>query len=168
MDWGLLQSQSKNWFLRGKLLIPYRSVYFGAMVSKKNTWQIRIILLALVAQNWNCGARMKWKKNVNQVSNYIHQLQNKSWPTLMMSVMQVLNVLLRFAWLQTVLNFRLPFLHRQSLVAIVASLEIIGRGIWNFFWFDWFQNSQFHNRLSFVDDLDNCIADSWFYSHYIW
>jgi hypothetical protein len=33
MDWGLLQTQSTNWLLRDKLLIPYRSVYFGAMVS---------------------------------------------------------------------------------------------------------------------------------------
>ena len=30
------------------------------------------------------------------------------------------------------LEFPTAFLHRQSLVAIVASLEIIGRGIWNF------------------------------------
>ncbi|KAG6769062.1 hypothetical protein POTOM_024677 [Populus tomentosa] len=85
MDWGLLQSLSKNWLLRDKLLIPYRSVYFVAMV---------------------------------------------------------LNVLLRFAWLRTVLNFRLPFLHRQSLIAIVASLEIIRRGIWNFFRLE---NEHLHN-----------------------
>ncbi|GMJ13446.1 PHO1 homolog 3 [Hibiscus trionum] len=43
-----------------------------------------------------------------------------------------LNVLLRFAWLQTVLNFKFP-LHPQTLTTIVASLEIIRRGIWNFF-----------------------------------
>ncbi|KAJ6749608.1 hypothetical protein OIU85_000263 [Salix viminalis] len=76
MDWGLLQTQSTNWLLRDKLLIPYRSVYFGAMV---------------------------------------------------------LNVFLRFAWLQTVLNFQVPFLHRQTIIAVVASLEIIRRGLWNFF-----------------------------------
>ncbi|KAJ6864250.1 phosphate transporter PHO1 [Populus alba x Populus x berolinensis] len=76
MDWGLLQTQSTNWLLRDKLLIPYRSVYFGAMV---------------------------------------------------------LNVFLRFAWLQTVLNFQVPFLHRQAIIAVVASLEIIRRGLWNFF-----------------------------------
>ncbi|KAE8678375.1 Phosphate transporter PHO1-like protein 5 [Hibiscus syriacus] len=43
-----------------------------------------------------------------------------------------LNVLLRFAWLQTVLNFTFS-LHEQTLLTIVASLEIIRRGIWNFF-----------------------------------
>ncbi|KAJ9709364.1 hypothetical protein PVL29_001033 [Vitis rotundifolia] len=75
-DWGLLQKHSKNPWLRDKLLIPYKIVYFGAMV---------------------------------------------------------LNVLLRLAWLQTVLNFKLPFLHTEALVTIVACLEIIRRGIWNFF-----------------------------------
>lgn len=76
LDWGLLQRNSKNRWLRDKLLIPHHSVYFGAMV---------------------------------------------------------LNVLLRLAWLQTVLDFQVSFLHKQTLITIVASLEIIRRGIWNFF-----------------------------------
>nr|XP_023903623.1 phosphate transporter PHO1 homolog 3-like isoform X5 [Quercus suber] len=76
IDWGLLQRRSKNRWLRDKLLVPHKSVYFGAMV---------------------------------------------------------LNVLLRFAWMQTVLGFQVSFLHKNSLIAIVASLEIIRRGIWNFF-----------------------------------
>ncbi|KAK1395213.1 hypothetical protein POM88_014269 [Heracleum sosnowskyi] len=46
---------------------------------------------------------------------------------------EVLNVLLRLAWLQTVLDFQVSFLHKQTLITIVASLEIIRRGIWNFF-----------------------------------
>ncbi|KAH1097744.1 hypothetical protein J1N35_014665 [Gossypium stocksii] len=74
-DWGLLNRHSKNRWLRDKLLVPYKKVYFGAMG---------------------------------------------------------LNILLRFAWLQTVLNFQFP-LHPQTLTTIVASLEIIRRGIWNFF-----------------------------------
>ena len=32
LDWGLLQRNSKNRWLRDKLLIPHHSVYFGAMV----------------------------------------------------------------------------------------------------------------------------------------
>ncbi|KDP41236.1 hypothetical protein JCGZ_15643 [Jatropha curcas] len=76
IDWGLLQRKSKNRWLRDKLLLPHKTVYFTAMV---------------------------------------------------------VNVLLRFAWLQTVLNFSFPNLHRETSIAIVASLEIIRRGIWNFF-----------------------------------
>ncbi|KAL4348871.1 hypothetical protein GQ457_17G015760 [Hibiscus cannabinus] len=75
-DWGLLQRHSRNRWLRDKLLVPRKSVYFGAMV---------------------------------------------------------LNVLLRFAWLQAVFKFELSGLHRQAMITIVASLEIIRRGIWNFF-----------------------------------
>ncbi|KAG5522414.1 hypothetical protein RHGRI_034558 [Rhododendron griersonianum] len=76
VDWGLFQKNSKNRWLRDKLLVPHKSVYFAAMV---------------------------------------------------------LNVLLRLVWMQTVLNFSVPFFHIQTLTALVAVLEIIRRGIWNFF-----------------------------------
>lgn len=36
-DWGLLNRNSKNRWLRDKLLVPQKSVYFIAMVSYKNT-----------------------------------------------------------------------------------------------------------------------------------
>ncbi|GER43769.1 EXS (ERD1/XPR1/SYG1) family protein [Striga asiatica] len=76
IDWGLFQWHSKNRFLRDKLLIPHKIVYFVAMV---------------------------------------------------------LNVLLRLAWMQTVMNVTVFSLHRQTMITLVASLEIIRRGIWNFF-----------------------------------
>ncbi|KAF5792020.1 putative SPX domain-containing protein [Helianthus annuus] len=77
MDWGLLCRNSENPWLRDKLIVPNKSVYFIAMV---------------------------------------------------------LNVILRLAWMQTVLDFNeASFLHRNALIAVVASLEIIRRGIWNFF-----------------------------------
>ncbi|KAJ4871045.1 Phosphate transporter PHO1-like protein 4 [Raphanus sativus] len=76
VDWGLLQRGCKNSFLRDKLLVPHKSVYYAAMV---------------------------------------------------------LNVLLRLVWLQTVLDTKFSFLHRETLVALLACLEIIRRGIWNFF-----------------------------------
>ncbi|KAG2261580.1 hypothetical protein Bca52824_068659 [Brassica carinata] len=75
-DWGLLNRTSKNRWLRDKLLVPHKRVYFIAMI---------------------------------------------------------LNVVLRFAWLQTVLDFEFKFLHTQTVLAVVACLEIIRRGIWNFF-----------------------------------
>ncbi|KAK0598726.1 hypothetical protein LWI29_037375 [Acer saccharum] len=76
VDWGLLQRHSKNRWLRDKLLVPCKTVYFAAMV---------------------------------------------------------FNVLLRFAWLQTVLDLKLDFLHEETVITVFASLEIIRRGIWNFF-----------------------------------
>ncbi|CAN6574751.1 unnamed protein product [Malus baccata var. baccata] len=77
IDWGLLQRNSKNPWLRDKLLVSNHNVYFVAMG---------------------------------------------------------LNVLLRLAWMQSVLGIRgAPFVHRTALITIVACLEIIRRGIWNFF-----------------------------------
>ncbi|VVA92380.1 unnamed protein product [Arabis nemorensis] len=74
-DWGLLHRPSKGW-LREKLLVPNKAVYYVAMV---------------------------------------------------------LNIVLRLAWLQTVLDFNISFLHRETMIALLAGLEIIRRGIWNFF-----------------------------------
>ncbi|KAH7532672.1 hypothetical protein FEM48_Zijuj04G0046900 [Ziziphus jujuba var. spinosa] len=77
LDWGLLRRNSKNPWLRDKLIIPNKAVYFAVMV---------------------------------------------------------LNVILRLAWMQTVMGFtQAPYLHKKALIAIVACLEIIRRGIWNFF-----------------------------------
>ncbi|XP_071915674.1 phosphate transporter PHO1 homolog 9 [Coffea arabica] len=77
MDWGLLRRNSKNPWLRDKLLISNKKIYFAAIV---------------------------------------------------------INILLRLVWMQLVLDLQeAPFLHRKALVAVVACLEILRRGIWNFF-----------------------------------
>ncbi|GMI99245.1 hypothetical protein like AT3G29060 [Hibiscus trionum] len=76
-DWGLLNRNSTNPWLRDKLALPHKGVYYAAMV---------------------------------------------------------LNCVLRLAWMQQVLGIQtVPFLHKNALVAVVASLEIVRRGIWNFF-----------------------------------
>ncbi|KAK4417642.1 Phosphate transporter [Sesamum alatum] len=86
IDWGLLQRNSRNPWLRDKLLISNKSVYFGAIV---------------------------------------------------------VNILLRLVWMQLVLDFNeAPFLHRRAMVAVVACLEILRRGIWNFFRLE---NEHFNN-----------------------
>ncbi|XP_073118650.1 phosphate transporter PHO1 homolog 3-like isoform X2 [Henckelia pumila] len=77
IDWGLLQRNSKNRWLRDKLLVSNKAVYFVAIV---------------------------------------------------------VNILLRLVWMQLVLDIQeAPFLHRKAMVALVACLEILRRGIWNFF-----------------------------------
>ncbi|KAH6830391.1 hypothetical protein C2S53_007557 [Perilla frutescens var. hirtella] len=76
-DWGLVQRNSRNPWLREELLISNKAVYFAAIV---------------------------------------------------------VNILLRLVWMQSVLDFNeTEFLHRRAVVAVVACLEIIRRGIWNFF-----------------------------------
>ncbi|XP_057777186.1 phosphate transporter PHO1 homolog 10-like isoform X3 [Salvia miltiorrhiza] len=76
VDWGLLQRRSKNLFLRDKLIVPHKNVYFVAMV---------------------------------------------------------LDILLRFAWLQLVLILDVHSLHGKTVSTIFSCLEILRRGLWNFF-----------------------------------
>ncbi|KAK4409852.1 Phosphate transporter [Sesamum angolense] len=89
IDWGLLRKNAKNRWLRDKLLISNKAVYFVAIV---------------------------------------------------------LNVLLRLVWMQLILDFEVPFLHRRAMVALVACLEILRRGIWNFFRLE---NEHFNNVESY-------------------
>ncbi|XP_073310364.1 phosphate transporter PHO1 homolog 9-like [Primulina huaijiensis] len=86
MDWGLLQKNSRNPWLRDKLLVPNKAVYFVAIV---------------------------------------------------------VNILLRLVWMQLVLDFNeAPFIHRRAMIALVGCLEILRRGIWNFFRLE---NEHFNN-----------------------
>ncbi|KAL3629397.1 hypothetical protein CASFOL_026619 [Castilleja foliolosa] len=86
IDWGLLRKDAKNPWLRDKLLLSNKAMYFVAIV---------------------------------------------------------VNILLRLVWMQLVLDFHeAPFLHGRAMVAVVACLEIIRRGIWNFFRLE---NEHFNN-----------------------
>ncbi|XP_042022453.1 phosphate transporter PHO1 homolog 9-like [Salvia splendens] len=76
VDWGLMQRNSRNPWLRDKLLISNKAVYFVAIV---------------------------------------------------------VNMLLRLVWMQLVLDFQISFLHPKGMVALIACLEILRRGMWNFF-----------------------------------
>ncbi|KAI3934654.1 hypothetical protein MKX01_012194 [Papaver californicum] len=48
-------------------------------------------------------------------------------------IAMVLDVILRLAWLQSVVNFHVTFLHQTAFTTVVACLEILRRGMWNFF-----------------------------------
>ncbi|KAM1300059.1 hypothetical protein PS1_011447 [Malus domestica] len=76
MDWGLLRKTSKNKYLRDRLVVPHKIVYFAAMV---------------------------------------------------------LNVVLRLAWMQLVLEFKLRTVNKVTITTVIAFLEVIRRGIWSFF-----------------------------------
>ncbi|XP_058777329.1 phosphate transporter PHO1 homolog 10-like isoform X2 [Vicia villosa] len=75
-DWSLLQRHSKNRYLRDKLIVSHKSVYYLAMV---------------------------------------------------------VNVVLRLSWMQLVLELDWRPLHKVAIITFISCLEIIRRGIWNFF-----------------------------------
>ncbi|KAL3643896.1 hypothetical protein CASFOL_011828 [Castilleja foliolosa] len=59
----------------------------------------------------------------------------------------VVNICLRLVWMQLILDFNeTPFLHRNSMIALVACLEIFRRGVWNFFRLE---NEHFNNVGNF-------------------
>ncbi|KAK9750734.1 hypothetical protein RND81_02G217600 [Saponaria officinalis] len=76
VDWGLLRRNSKNFYLRDRLLVSHKSIYYIAMT---------------------------------------------------------INVLLRATWLQYVLEFNVHGLRKNAFSTTISSLEIIRRGMWNFF-----------------------------------
>ncbi|RDY07085.1 Phosphate transporter PHO1-like 10, partial [Mucuna pruriens] len=75
-DWGLLRRHSKNPYLRDKLIVQRKSVYFIAMV---------------------------------------------------------LDIVLRISWMQLVFEMDWSPLHKVAMMTVTSCLEIIRRGIWNFF-----------------------------------
>ena len=108
-DWGLLHWNSINFLvLRDARLVSYKSVYYIAMV-----------LL------------------INHSSNFtlsdFSQLTIKTTLQVTRFTLQVVNVVLRIAWLQLVLVFDVKGLHRTTISTGISCLEIIRRGIWNFF-----------------------------------
>ncbi|XP_023541375.1 phosphate transporter PHO1 homolog 10-like isoform X1 [Cucurbita pepo subsp. pepo] len=76
VDWGLLRKHSKNKYLRDRLLVSNKRVYFAAMI---------------------------------------------------------VNVVLRVAWIQLVLAFNLRSFQKLAAVTSISCLEIVRRGLWNFF-----------------------------------
>ncbi|XP_027913347.1 phosphate transporter PHO1 homolog 10-like isoform X2 [Vigna unguiculata] len=75
-DWGLLQRLSNNPYLRDKLILPHRSIYFIAMV---------------------------------------------------------VDIALRISWMQLVFEMDWSPLRKVAIITVTSCLEIIRRGIWNFF-----------------------------------
>ncbi|KAB5545127.1 hypothetical protein DKX38_013239 [Salix brachista] len=75
-DWGLLNSKSKNLWLRDDLILKNKSIYYMSIV---------------------------------------------------------LNVVLRVAWVETVMGFRFNMIESRMLDFLLASLEVIRRGHWNFY-----------------------------------
>ncbi|KAL6983454.1 hypothetical protein U1Q18_016840 [Sarracenia purpurea var. burkii] len=94
------------------------AVVSSAVATAMNTyWDIIIDWGLLQRQSRNSGLRDKLL--VSHKSVYFAAM--------------VLDVLMRFAWLQSVLKFNLHSLRGKSVTSIVSCLEILRRGMWNFF-----------------------------------
>ncbi|KAF8378490.1 hypothetical protein HHK36_029832 [Tetracentron sinense] len=102
-DWGLLQLKSKNPWLRNELMLRRKIIYFLSMVS--------------------LSLSLKFTSYIITVTNIY----------LSLSVAMGLNLLLRLAWLQTVLHPNFGSVDYRVTGFFLAALEVIRRGQWNFY-----------------------------------
>lgn len=106
-DWGLLQFNSKNPWLRNDLILKQKYIYFLSMV---------------------CSL----KKLRSCISTFRTKIDFRIL-TLESFFFQGLNLILRLAWLQTVIHPNIGSLDSRVTLFILAALEVIRRGHWNFY-----------------------------------
>ena len=113
-DWGLFNLSSKNLWLRDDLILKNKSIYYASIVSL-NTY------LILLTTCWTMFLP-------HMTSLFIG--------------MQVVNFVLRLAWIETIFHLNLDPIEYRSVDFLLASLEIIRRGHWNFYRYGFFYTLQ--------------------------
>jgi hypothetical protein len=104
--------------LRDKLVLSHKSVYYIAMVRQNWFWYLL----------WACFDYSKFSKIT------VTLLDIRSLNLFFFNeIKQVVNVVLRLSWMQLVLELHWRPLHRVAIITFISCLEIIRRGIWNFF-----------------------------------
>ncbi|XP_049403834.1 phosphate transporter PHO1 homolog 10-like isoform X3 [Solanum stenotomum] len=128
------QAQAYNG-LRYFLTILAVVIKTAYVLRKSLTWEVLVILSSLITTLFNTywDIVVDWgllrRKSKNKFLRDKLILHHKSAYFTAM----VLDVLLRFAWLQLVLRFNVHSLRGSTVSSIFACLEVIRRGMWNFF-----------------------------------
>uniref|UniRef100_A0A453PZW5 EXS domain-containing protein n=1 Tax=Aegilops tauschii subsp. strangulata TaxID=200361 RepID=A0A453PZW5_AEGTS len=104
-DWGFFTPKSKNLWLRDGLILKNKFTYYISMVF----YFVQLIYSAALTRK-------------RQASG-----------ALILSQMQMLNLVLRLAWTESVMKIRVSKNETRLLDFSLASLEIIRRGHWNFY-----------------------------------
>ncbi|MCD7450520.1 Xenotropic and polytropic retrovirus receptor 1 [Datura stramonium] len=102
---------------------------------KKMTWKVWALASSGVAALANIcwDIRMDWGLLQRKSRNFLLRDELLLPHKTAYYVAMILEVLLRFVWLQVVLSFDMRPLRGKVITSIFASLEILRRGIWNFF-----------------------------------
>jgi hypothetical protein len=104
-DWGFFTPKSRNRWLRDELVLKNKSIYYVSMV----LYVVRLF----------------------HSTTLIQKIQDMS--TNAFNNMQVLNLVLRLAWTESVVKILVSKDETRVLDFSLASLEIIRRGQWNFY-----------------------------------
>ncbi|THU64149.1 hypothetical protein C4D60_Mb01t23440 [Musa balbisiana] len=102
-DWGLLDLSSKNLFLRDDLILKNKCVYYVSIVGVASVFSL------LVQPCPKCSTLTRLR------------------------CVQGLNFVLRLAWIQSVMRLTMGQAEHRLMDFLLASLEIIRRGHWNFY-----------------------------------
>ncbi|KAK6782642.1 hypothetical protein RDI58_020438 [Solanum bulbocastanum] len=102
---------------------------------KKTTWKVWALASSGVAAlaNISWDIRMDWGLLQMKSRNFLLRDKLLLHHKTAYYIAMILEVLLRFVWLQVVLSFDMRPLRGKVITSTFASLEILRRGIWNFF-----------------------------------
>ncbi|WMV42857.1 hypothetical protein MTR67_036242 [Solanum verrucosum] len=102
---------------------------------KKTTWKVWALVSSGVAAlaNISWDIRMDWGLLQMKSRNFLLRDKLLLHHKTAYYIAMILEVLLRFVWLQVVLSFDMRPLRGKVITSTFASLEILRRGIWNFF-----------------------------------
>ncbi|XP_015168476.1 phosphate transporter PHO1 homolog 10-like [Solanum tuberosum] len=102
---------------------------------KKTTWKVWALVSSGVAAlaNISWDIRMDWGLLQMKSRNFLLRDKLLLHHRTAYYIAMILEVLLRFVWLQVVLSFDMRPLRGKVITSTFASLEILRRGIWNFF-----------------------------------
>ncbi|XP_057494190.1 phosphate transporter PHO1 homolog 10 [Actinidia eriantha] len=102
---------------------------------KGTSWMVLAVVSSVVATAMNTywDVIIDWGLLQRQSRNFcLRDKLSVSHKSVYFTAM-VLDILLRFAWLQSVLYFNFGSLHGKTVSSIISCLEILRRGMWNFF-----------------------------------
>ncbi|XP_069143854.1 phosphate transporter PHO1 homolog 10 isoform X3 [Solanum lycopersicum] len=104
-------------------------------LKKKMTWKVWALVSSGVAAlaNISWDIRMDWGLLQMKSRNFLLRDKLLLHHKTVYYIAMILEVLLRFVWLQVVLSFDMRPLRGKVITSTFASLEILRRGIWNFF-----------------------------------
>ncbi|PHU09694.1 Phosphate transporter PHO1 -like protein 3 [Capsicum chinense] len=102
---------------------------------KKMTWKVWALASSVVAAlaNISWDIKMDWGLLQRRSRNFLLRDELLLHHKTPYYIAMILEVLLRFVWLQVVLGFDMCPLRGKVVTSTFASLEILRRGIWNFF-----------------------------------
>ncbi|XP_060208125.1 phosphate transporter PHO1 homolog 5-like [Lycium barbarum] len=102
---------------------------------KKTTWKVWALASSFVAAlaNISWDIKMDWGLLQHKSRNFLLRDKLLLPHKTAYYIAMILEVLLRFVWLQVVLSFDMCPLRGKVITSTFASLEILRRGIWNFF-----------------------------------